>query len=177
MGYAALERRALRGLVLCRDAAQLATVSISPNCEVTMAGESLYTRKTNDCSGAIMNFGQAIGSCFSNYIGFEGRAPRSEYWYWVLFTFIVAIVTAVLDRVLFPGNELSPINTLFNLAILLPSLAVLIRRLHDIDRTGWWWLLIFVPVVGWIVLIIWAIQRGDETNNRFGADPLVARAA
>ena len=124
-----------------------------------------------------MNFGQAIASGFRNYIGFEGRACRSEFWFWILFTFIAGIVTAILDWVLFADNELSPINTLFNLAVLLPSIAVQIRRLHDINRTGWWWLLWFVPIVGWIVLIVWAIQRGDETNNRFGADPLVARAA
>ena len=124
-----------------------------------------------------MNFGQAIGSGFKNYIVFEGRACRSEFWFWVLFTVLVSIATGILDAVLLPGNEISPINTLANLALLLPSLAVGARRLHDIDKTGWWLLLWLLPIIGWIILIIWAIKRGDDANNRFGSDPLALAAA
>lgn len=124
-----------------------------------------------------MGFGQAIASCFKNYIGFEGRACRSEYWFFVLFGILAGIATSILDLVLFPGNEISPINALFSLAILLPSIAVGVRRLHDIDKSGWWMLLWFLPIVGWIILIIWAATRGDEASNRFGSDPLALAAA
>lgn len=124
-----------------------------------------------------MNIGQAIGSGFKNYIVFEGRACRSEFWFWVLFTFLVSIVSSVLDLILFPGNEISLINTLTGLALLLPSLAVGARRLHDIDKTGWWLLLWLVPIIGWIILIVWAIKRGDGTANRFGNDPIAMAAA
>ena len=118
-----------------------------------------------------MNFGQAIESGFKNYIVFEGRARRSEFWFWVLFTFLAGIATGIVDLVLFPGNSLSPINTLFALAVFLPSLAVGARRLHDIDKAGWWLLLWLVPIVGWIILIVLAVQPGAEISNRFGNAP------
>ena len=124
-----------------------------------------------------MNFGQAIGAGFKNYIVFEGRACRSAYWFWVLFTFLAGLVTGVLDLVLFSGSDFSPLNTLVSLALLLPSLAVGARRLHDIGKSAWWLLLWLVLIVGWIILIIWAIKRGDETSNRFGTDPLASAAA
>ncbi len=124
-----------------------------------------------------MSFGQAIASGFRNYVGFDGRACRSEYWFWALFVIIVSIATAILDSVLFANSQVSLLNSLFSLAVLLPGLAVGARRLHDIDKTGWWLLLWLVPVVGWIILIIWAIKKGDEGSNRFGNDPLAAAAA
>ena len=102
-----------------------------------------------------MSFTQAITSGFQNYVNFSGRAMRSAYWYWVLFYFIVSIVTLLIDRMLFGDSMVSPLNSLAALALLLPSLAVAVRRLHDIDRSGWWVLLWFIPIIGWIVLIIW----------------------
>jgi uncharacterized membrane protein YhaH (DUF805 family) len=118
-----------------------------------------------------MNFQQAIASGFRNYATFSGRACRSEYWYWVLLAVIGGIATGVIDRALFSESEVSPLNSLFNLALFLPSLAVGIRRLHDIDRTGWWWL-IALTVVGLILLVIWACVKGTAGPNRFGPDPL-----
>jgi len=124
-----------------------------------------------------MNFGQAIGSGFKNYVGFEGRACRSEYWFWVLFVFVVSLATAILDQVLFSDSAVSILNTLFGLAVFLPGLAVAIRRLHDIDKSGWWILLGLIPIVGWIILIVWAVQKGDGASNRFGGDPLALAPA
>jgi uncharacterized membrane protein YhaH (DUF805 family) len=117
-----------------------------------------------------MNFTQAISSGFSNYVDFTGRAVRSEYWYWVLFVVIASIVASIIDAVL--GIRL--FNPIFGLAILLPSIAIGVRRLHDIDRSGWWLLLNFIPLIGAIVLIIWFCSRGTEGANRFGPDPLGA---
>lgn len=137
----------------------------------------MYTRYTSGQFGVIMNFGQAIGSGFRNYIGFGGRACRSEFWYWVLFVNLVSLGTVILDRVLFPENTLGPLAALFALVVLLPGLAVSIKRLHDIDKSGWWFLLGFILIVGTIILIVWATREGDEGNNRFGADPLAPAAA
>jgi uncharacterized membrane protein YhaH (DUF805 family) len=118
-----------------------------------------------------MNFGQAIASGFANYVNFSGRAIRSEYWYWVLFTVIGAIVTLILDDAVFGYESVAPLNSVFNVVTFLPSLAVLVRRLHDIDRTGWW-VLIALTIIGLFVLIYWACQRGTPGPNRFGPDPL-----
>lgn len=114
-----------------------------------------------------MNFIDAIKSGFANYVNFSGRAVRSEFWYWVLFCFILGIATAILDMAIFPGSQISPLNSIASLVTLLPSLAVGARRLHDIDRTGWWQLIAFT-IVGTIVLIYWYCQPGQPGDNRFG---------
>lgn len=114
-----------------------------------------------------MNFQNAIASGFRNYTNFSGRAVRSEFWYWVLFCFLGGIVTFILDGAIFPDNVLSPLNAIFNLATLLPSLAVGARRLHDTDHTGWWQL-IGLTLIGAILLIYWYCQPGQPGDNRFG---------
>ena len=115
-----------------------------------------------------MNFGQAISAGFSNYVKFSGRAIRSEYWYWVLFTVLGSIAAGIIDAVL----GMSIIDGLFGLATILPSIAVAVRRLHDLDRSGWWILIGLIPIIGWIILIIWYCSRGTVGPNRFGPDPL-----
>jgi uncharacterized membrane protein YhaH (DUF805 family) len=122
-----------------------------------------------------MDFWQAIASGFKNYVGFSGRACRSEYWYWVLAMIIGGIITAIIDyAVLGTEAEYGPVNSIFSLATFLPSLAMGIRRLHDIDRTGWWWLIVFT-VIGIFLLIYWACVRGTTGPNRFGPDPLAGQ--
>jgi uncharacterized membrane protein YhaH (DUF805 family) len=116
-----------------------------------------------------MNFGEAIKSGFSNYVTFSGRAVRSEYWFWVLFTVIGATVAMIIDAALLgydPGTA-SPIAGIFDLVTLLPSLAVGARRLHDTDRTAWW-LLLCLTGIGAILLIVWFCFRGTTGPNRFG---------
>jgi uncharacterized membrane protein YhaH (DUF805 family) len=115
-----------------------------------------------------MGFGQAISSGFSNYVNFSGRACRSEYWYWILFIIIADIVAGIIDYAI----GIQVVTGLFGLATLLPNLAVAIRRLHDLDRTGWWIFIGLIPLVGWIILIIWYCTRGTFGPNRFGPDPL-----
>jgi uncharacterized membrane protein YhaH (DUF805 family) len=118
-----------------------------------------------------MGFGEAISSGFRNYVGFSGRAARSEYWYWTLFVVLLSIVAKVLDIVLF-GTQATVIGGIVTLAFLLPGLAVSVRRLHDRDKSGWFFLLILIPLVGAIILLIWYCQRGTIGPNRFGPDPL-----
>jgi uncharacterized membrane protein YhaH (DUF805 family) len=119
-----------------------------------------------------MSFSDAIKSAFSKYATFSGRARRSEYWWFVLFYAIVYVVAAGLDALLF-GNR-SVFEALVWLALILPGLAVTIRRLHDTDRTGWWVFLSLIPLVGAIILIIWYCGEGTSGPNKFGEDPAAA---
>jgi uncharacterized membrane protein YhaH (DUF805 family) len=121
-----------------------------------------------------MNLFEAVSSGFRHYVNFSGRAIRSEYWYWTLVVTVVLVVFGVIDERLNPGLEMgafSYVNMIVSLALLVPSLAVSARRLHDIDHTGWWILLAFT-VIGTFVLIYWACLRGTLGPNRFGPDPL-----
>ena len=103
-----------------------------------------------------MTFGESIKTCFSKYATFDGRAAPSEFWWFFLFTLLVSAGTGIVSEML---------SGLFSLAVLLPSLAVGARRLHDTDRSGWFLLLWLIPVIGWIILIVWAIQEGREPNR------------
>lgn len=121
-----------------------------------------------------MNFNAAVASCFRKYAVFSGRAPRSEYWWFTLFLLLAGFALGLVDSLFFltPAEQTGPLNMIFTLATLLPSLAVGARRLHDVDRTGWWLLLWLVPVLGWLVMLWWTVQPGTRGPNRFGPDPL-----
>jgi uncharacterized membrane protein YhaH (DUF805 family) len=116
-----------------------------------------------------MSFGEAIAAGFGNYVNFQGRASRSEFWYWVLFAIILAIVAAIIDNAII---GLPIIGVVVSLGLLLPGLSVSIRRLHDTDRTGWWILIGLVPIVGAILLLIWYCTKGTTGPNSYGSDPL-----
>lgn len=103
-----------------------------------------------------MTFGESIKTCFSKYAEFSGRADRSEYWWFELFLLLVIVGAAMLGETL---------SNLVSLAVLLPSLAVGARRLHDINKSGWWQLLYLIPVVGWIVVIYWSAQPARDPNR------------
>lgn len=118
-----------------------------------------------------MEFGEAVSNGFRNYATFSGRAARSEYWYWVLFNVIVSAVTTIIDMFVFPTSEVAPVNTIAMLALLLPSIAVLARRVHDIDRTAWW-LLLLLTVIGGLVLFVFSLIKGTHGPNQYGPDPL-----
>jgi uncharacterized membrane protein YhaH (DUF805 family) len=111
-----------------------------------------------------MSFTQAVSSCFDKYARFGGRAMRSEYWYWALFLAVASLVILAIVWML-PYHFLLAV---FDVVTILPGLAVMVRRLHDIDRSGWWWLIMLVPAVGVILLIVWLCTRGSEGPNRFG---------
>jgi uncharacterized membrane protein YhaH (DUF805 family) len=108
-----------------------------------------------------MEFTEAIKTCFSKYATFSGRASRSEYWWWTLFVILATLGAAMVSDLL---------SGLVSLGTLLPYLAVAARRLHDIGKSGWWQLVGFIPLLGWIVMIYWLVQPSEEAN-RFGAAP------
>jgi uncharacterized membrane protein YhaH (DUF805 family) len=120
-----------------------------------------------------VSFGDAVKICFNKYVVFDGRARRSEFWWWALFTVILGIIAGLIDTIL--GTRSTSTGTgLFgavaNLAVLLPSLAVGARRLHDTGRSGWWQLLWFACCVGWIILIVWFCQD-SQGDNKYGPSP------
>jgi len=107
-------------------------------------------------------------SVLKKYAEFSGRARRSEYWYFALANFIVAVVLNLIDIGIFGFGVLSWI---YGLGVLIPGLAVGIRRLHDTNRSGWWLLLAFIPLIGAIVLIVFLVQEGTDGENQYGANP------
>ena len=113
-----------------------------------------------------MDFATAVKTVLTErYMKFDGRARRSEYWWFLLFIFVVALVLAVIDNFVL---GMSLLGGLWSLGTLLPSLGVAIRRLHDLDKSGWWLLLAFVPLVGGLVLLYWFCQPGTSGDNQFG---------
>lgn len=119
-----------------------------------------------------MDFATSVKTCFGKFATFEGRASRSEFWYYTLFVFIVSVVLNIVDVAAGTGV----LSLIFALVTLIPNIAVAVRRLHDTDRAGWWYLLMLVPLIGVIVLIVWFVGRGTTGTNRFGGDPLGGEA-
>ncbi len=116
-----------------------------------------------------MDFMTSVRTCLGKYATFSGRAQRSEYWWFVLFNFIGSIILNIIDTAIIGMPALSIV---WALGLLLPALSVSVRRMHDLDKSGWWILVAFIPLLGFILIIYWFVQRGSEGPNRFGADPL-----
>jgi uncharacterized membrane protein YhaH (DUF805 family) len=123
-----------------------------------------------------MSFTEAIRSVLNQYAGFTGRARRSEYWFWTLFYIILSIIASMLDRAVFNTNYGSWFSAIVGLGLLIPSLAVAVRRLHDTSRSGWWILLGLIPVVGAIILIVFYVQD-SHGDNQYGPSPKAVGSA
>ncbi len=123
-----------------------------------------------------MGFQDAIRTCFSKYATFSGRAARSEFWWFFLFLLLGNLLFSFIDRLLFgstmEGDQISILGAIFSLAVILPSIAVGVRRLHDRDMSGWWYLLVLIPILGALVLLYFFVQKGTDGPNQFGPDPL-----
>ena len=105
--------------------------------------------------------------CFQQYADFKGRARRKEYWMFVLFNFIISFLIGILDG-LFGINVFSWIYTV---VVFIPSLAVCVRRLHDIGKSGWLLLICFIPIIGWIWLLVLYVQDSQASSNEWGVNP------
>ncbi len=113
------------------------------------------------------------------YAVFSGRARRKEYWFFVLFNIIISIILAVIDGVtgtLDPESGMGLLGLVYTLAILIPALAVSVRRLHDTGRSGWWLLLLLIPLIGTIVILIFMVQDSKPEENQYGPNPKTASA-
>jgi uncharacterized membrane protein YhaH (DUF805 family) len=107
------------------------------------------------------------------YAEFGGRSRRMEYWMFALFSLLVNIASSIVDIFAFgySFDDDGPMTILVNLALFIPSLAVGIRRLHDVGRSGWWMLLIFAIIIGWILLLVFFVTDGEHGDNEYGPDP------
>lgn len=102
------------------------------------------------------------------YAVFSGRARRKEYWFFALFNFIISLLLTGIDSLIGTAGTL---NMIYSVAVLVPSLAVSIRRLHDIGRSAWWMLLAFIPVIGWLVLLYFGLKDSEPGSNAYGPNP------
>lgn len=138
----------------------------------------------SDSTGAIpanrmVRFSEALPLFFKNYAAFQGRSSRGAYWWAALAIVLISIAVAIVDTILFSGfvrssNGNGPISILFSLATLIPSLAIGVRRLHDVGRTGWWVLIAFT-VIGILLLLYWYVQPGQRRDNAYGPDSEAGR--
>lgn len=126
-----------------------------------------------------MSFGTALRAFWSNYRNFRGRARRSEYWFIQLFLVATNLAAAAIDLALMDGDVDrfiangggGIVGLIWILATIVPALAVLIRRLHDTNRSGWWALIGFVPLIGTIVILVFTVKDSDQGENSYGSSP------
>lgn len=169
-------------MVFCRGCGKEIHESapVCPNCgapQMVAASRTVRLEKN-------MTFPDAVKTCFNKYFVFSGRAARSEYWFWKLFLFLCNFGFVVLIAAMMPSNDypmmpesgavdfLRVAWMLFNLGMLIPDLSVTIRRIHDINLSGWYWLISCIPLFGTIVMLVWACTKGTQGDNQYGADPL-----
>lgn len=107
-------------------------------------------------------------SALKNYVGFQGRARRMEYWMFTLFNVIISIILSIVETI---AGLPSVLTGLYTLAVLLPSLAVTVRRLHDTGRSGWWILIGLIPLVGSIILLVFMFLDSQNNSNQYGPNP------
>jgi uncharacterized membrane protein YhaH (DUF805 family) len=113
-------------------------------------------------------------SVLRQYAVINGRTRRKTYWLFVLVNCVISALLAIVDTVL--GLQISQdigiLSTIYSLALMIPGITVSVRRLHDTNRSGWWLLITFVPVIGWLLLLVFYCLKGSDGPNRYGADPL-----
>ena len=120
--------------------------------------------------GKLMDWYLAV---LKKYAVFSGRARRKEYWFFVLFNIIISIVLSIIDISIGTGTAEEPgmLSIIYSLAIIIPSLAVSVRRLHDTDRSGWWLLILLIPFIGLIVMLVFMLLDSSPGTNKYGANP------
>ena len=121
----------------------------------------------------MVSFSEAISLGFKRYLHFNGRSSRAEVWWFVLFIWVATVILIIVDMLTGTYNAVAQrglLSGLFGLATLIPSITLGARRLHDINRSGWWQLL-WLTGIGGILLMVWAIFRGDEGDNQYGPNP------
>ena len=109
----------------------------------------------------------------NKYATFSGRARRKEYWMFVLINLVVSVVLALIDGLIGSVSEsgMGLLSSVYSIGVLIPSLALSVRRLHDIGRTGWWVLISIIPVIGAVVLLVFMLLDSEPGSNRYGANP------
>lgn len=107
-----------------------------------------------------------------NYANFKGRARRKEFWYFALVNMIIGLILKFADNMLGTTTDGEGIlGAIYSLIVLVPSIAVGVRRLHDVGKSGWFWLLWFIPIIGWIILLVWNCTDSEPGENQWGKNP------
>ena len=109
----------------------------------------------------MMSFGDAVKGCMQKSFTLEGRASRSEYWFFVLFNILLAMISLFVH----------PLIGIVTLVTFPASICVMVRRFHDLDKSGWWWLIAFIPLIGSLILLFWFVSEGTEGPNYYGEVP------
>ena len=109
----------------------------------------------------MMSFADSVKGCMQKSFTLQGRASRSEYWFFVLFNLLLGIGSIFAH----------PVIGIVTLVTLPASLCVMVRRLHDLDRSGWWWFIAFIPLIGGLILLFWFVSEGTEGTNDYGEVP------
>ena len=113
--------------------------------------------------------------CLKNYAKFDGRAGRPEYWFYALFNTLIFFILQFLSSMQYPMNELItvyPLASIWQVVTFIPSLAVGVRRMHDINRSGFWLLFLLLPLIGWLLIMIFALLKGNDDDNDYGSPNL-----
>lgn len=121
------------------------------------------------------NLVSSVTSCLKRYVQFSGRACRSEYWYWQLAMLIIGIIIGLTEAAMGYGDRNSLVGTLLDLALFLPGLSVFVRRMHDTGRSGWNFFWSFLPLIGWIILLVYCCKPSSEPNQ-YGEGPATPAA-
>ena len=123
----------------------------------------------------VPTFSEAFPMVMKKYATFSGRASRPEFWYFWLTCFLVNFIFNVIVQLVGPesaaSNIVAIVQGLFGLAIIIPHIAVVVRRLHDTNRTGWWFLIVFIPLIGAIILLLWLASAPTPGTNMYGPQP------
>ena len=115
-----------------------------------------------------LSFNEAVGTCFRKYFDFTGRARGSEYWYFFLFSFLLGIISTILDMNLFGNSweDYGPLYLITTVGLFIPSISAATRRLHDSGKSGWWQLL-YLTIIGIFLVLYWLIRKGDANKNSY----------
>lgn len=116
-----------------------------------------------------VNFGEAIALGFVNYFNFTGRSSRGAYWWWTLFVVVLGFAAGLLDAAVYGADGKAIISNGVSAATFLPGMALVVRRLHDVNKSGWWFLIVFT-IIGAFWLLWWYCQPGDRATNDYGED-------
>lgn len=120
-----------------------------------------------------VSFTEAIKMALQqNYCNFSGRSSRSEYWWFSLFNLIIGFILGFIGSMI-SQQAYYVLSAIVNLGLLLPGLGLVVRRLHDINKSGWWILINLIPLVGWIIMLVWLCKDSDPTDNQYGPVPNV----
>jgi uncharacterized membrane protein YhaH (DUF805 family) len=162
----------MSGTIFCRacGASINASAPLCPQCGAPQGQGTVRVAHAGD--GIPRDFANSVRICFQKYVTFQGRAPRAEYWFFFLFTVIVGLAIGFVAGIMRAALHINLLwlAWIFDLAMFLPTISVAVRRLHDLDKSGWWYWIGLIPLIGWIIMLVWYCTRGTVGDNSYGPE-------